>query len=120
MIKKLETDFKHIDDRGTICQVLSIPNSQVNYLFTKKGAKRGCHYHKKNHEYFYIINGKIQISAYSVNNTAQTEKYVFETGELFVVEPLAMHDFAFLEDTHMVVIYDRGVETEDGKDIFTE
>lgn len=120
MIKKLETDFKHMDERGMICQILSIPNSQVNYLFTKKGAKRGKHFHKKNHEYFYIINGKINISAYPTNDPAHTEKYVFETGDLFAVEPYAMHDFTFLEDTHMVVIYDQGVENGAEKDIFTE
>lgn len=118
MIKKLEVDFKHIDERGTICQILSIPNSQVNYLFTKKGAKRGSHYHKGTREYFYIISGKIQISAYSVNEPSRTEEHIFEAGDLFVVEPYAMHDFFFLEDTQMVVVYDLGVENGNKKDIY--
>lgn len=32
MVKKLNVDFLFNDDRGTICQVLSIPNKQINYL----------------------------------------------------------------------------------------
>lgn len=120
MIKKIEVDFLHTDDRGTICQILSIPNSQVNYLFTKKGAKRGSHYHKRNREYFYIINGKIKISAFYVKNNAQKEEKVFSKGDLFVIEPYAMHDFEFLEDTQMVVVYDLGVEANSEKDIYTE
>jgi len=120
MIKKLETDFEHIDGRGLICQILSIPNSQVNYLFTKKGAKRGNHYHKRNREFFYVISGKVQISAFYVKNPEQTELLTFSTGNLFVVEPYVMHDFTFIDDTQMVVIYDIGVEANSEKDIYTE
>ena len=120
MIKKLDVDFKHIDDRGTICQILSIPNSQVNYLFTKKGAIRGDHYHKKNREYFFVISGKVQITAYSVKEPGEKEERVFEAGDLFLVEPYLMHSFVFLEDTQMTVIYDLGIESDGEKDIYTE
>lgn len=120
MIKKLNADFTQTDSRGTICQILSIPNSQVNYLFTKKGAERGNHYHKKNKEFFFVINGKVRISAYSVKNPEEKEEYVFQSGDLFLVEPYSMHSFAFLEDTQMTVIYDIGVECDGSKDIFTE
>lgn len=120
MISKLEVDFNHSDERGKICQILSIPNSQVNYLFTKKGGKRGQHYHKKNKEIFYIISGKIKIDAYEVANHDKKADYIFEDGDLFMVEPFVMHNFTFLEDTQMVVIYDLGVEKDNEKDIFTE
>ncbi len=119
MIKKLETDFIHFDERGLICQILSIQNSQINYLFTKKDAKRGCHYHKRNREYFYIIGGKVEITGYYVSNPSKIETFVFEMGDLFVVEPYVMHDFKFLENTQMVVVYDIGIENGE-KDIYTE
>lgn len=120
MIHKLKTDFHHADERGQICQILSIPNSQVNYLFTQKDAHRGCHYHKKNREYFYIICGKIEVSAFLVDDPDSKQKYIFTAGDLFVIEPYAMHSFAFLEDTQMIVIYDLGIESEDEKDIYRE
>lgn len=118
MIIKLEPDFKHADERGIICQVLSIPTSQVNYLFTKKGAKRGSHYHKENKEFFYIIDGEIALFAYPINAPPQKEKYIFKTGDLFMVEPLTVHYFEFTENTQMIVMYDKGVDHEGKKDIF--
>ena len=120
MIRKINVDFSQTDARGTICQIISIPNSQVNYLFTKKGAKRGDHYHKKSKEYFFVISGKVRISAYSVNAPEEKEELVFETGDLFMVEPFTRHSFDILEDTRMTVIYDFGIENGDEKDIYTE
>lgn len=119
-IKKIDVDFFHTDERGTICQVLSIPNSQVNYLFTKKGAKRGKHYHKENREVFYIIKGAIRLETYSANDIeTEHEEFLFKTGDLFSVEPFTVHDFEFVDDTHMIVVYDKGVEHSDGsKDIY--
>ena len=120
MIRQLNTDFSFSDDRGDICQILSIKNSQVNFLYTKKNAKRGCHYHKNNKEFFYIISGKVSITGYDAGTHENEETFVFEKGDLFCVEPYTVHDFQFLEDTEMIVIYDKGVEEETGKDIYPE
>lgn len=120
MIRKLNVDFSQTDSRGTICQILSIPNSQVNYLFTKKETKRGGHYHKKNKEYFFIINGKVRISAYPAEHPEEKEEFIFALGDLFMVEPFTMHSFDFLDDTQMIVIYDLGIESGSEKDIYTE
>ncbi len=118
MIRKLNVDFYHVDERGIICQILSIPSLQINYLFTKKGAKRGRHYHKENREIFYVIGGKVKISAWHVNNDQEREERVFETGESFLIEPFAVHDLEFIEDTQMVAIYDKGVQKGEKKDIY--
>ena len=119
MVKKLDVDFLHTDDRGTICQVSSIPITQVNYLFTRRAAKRGCHYHKINREIFYVIEGKLELVAQKFDDRSMKETYCFQTGDLFLIEPFAVHDFSFLEDTKMLVMYDKGVELPDNsKDIY--
>lgn len=120
MITILKTDFAFSDNRGEICQLLSFQNKQVNYLFTRKDAKRGCHYHKNNREYFYIISGKVGLNWYDVGTHDNSASYIFEAGGFFCVEPYTVHDFNFLEDTQMIVVYDKGVEEENGKDIYTE
>lgn len=120
MIKKLDVDFLHTDERGIICQVLSIPINQVNYLFTKQSAKRGCHYHKINKEIFYIIEGSLEITAVKTEDNSSKQTYLFKAGDLFLVEPFVVHDFDFLEDTKMLVMYDKGVELPDkSKDIYS-
>lgn len=120
LVKKINVDFTYNDERGGICQILSFPNSQINYLFTKKNAKRGSHYHKINHEYFFVISGKVEINAFNVNNTSECEKHIFKENDFFMVEKYVQHDFVFLEDTQMIVVYDQGVELPDKtKDIYT-
>ena len=119
MVNKLEVDFLHTDDRGTICQISSIPIAQVNYLFTRRSAKRGCHYHKINREIFYVIEGRLELTAQRFDDRTKKETYRFQTGDLFVIEPFVVHDFSFSEDTKMLVMYDKGVELPDNsKDIF--
>ena len=119
MIKKLDVDFLHTDERGTICQVSSIPITQVNYLFTKRAAKRGCHYHKINREIFYVIDGNLEVTVEKSGDKTSKQIYSFVTGDLFLVEPFTVHDFNFLEDTKMLVMYDKGVELPDkSKDIY--
>lgn len=120
MIKRIEPDFVHTDERGEICQILSVPVSQVNYLFTKKGAKRGRHYHKENREIFYVISGAVTLSAESVTNETVREEYTFRTGDLFQIEPYTMHDLVFIEDTQMIAFYDIGVQQGEKKDIYTK
>lgn len=109
MIQKLDVDFSHSDERGSICQILSVPNAQVNYLFTKAGAKRGNHYHKINREYFYVVSGRVRITGRNVLDSGRTESHEFEQGELFVIEPYCSHELEFKEDTQMIAVYDRGV-----------
>lgn len=118
MVRQLKPDFEFNDARGAICQILSIPNSQVNYLFTKKGKKRGRHYHKENKEIFYMVSGRVKLYAEAVGNAKAQDEHTFQTGDLFLVEPLVVHDFTFLEDTQMVVVYDVGIEKDGAKDIY--
>lgn len=118
MVKQLRPDFEFDDSRGRICQILSIANSQVNYLFTKKGERRGRHYHKENREFFYMVSGKVRLHAEAVGNAWEKEEHIFQTGDLFLVEPFVVHDLTFLEDTQMVAVYDVGVEKGEAKDIY--
>lgn len=120
MVVKLEADFYHEDARGTICQLLHTQNAQVNYLFTRKSAKRGCHYHKRNKEIFYVIEGRACLTSYPAGNKDETQTSYFQAKDMFLVEPFTVHNFDFLEDTHMIVIYDKGIEEDEIKDIYVE
>ena len=117
MVRRLQPDFSFVDDRGEICQILSRPCRQVNYLYTKAGAKRGQHYHKVNRELFYIVSGQVCLLAHSVAG-GERERYEFSDGDIFLVEPYTVHDMTFPQDTRMIVVYDRGVEQDGRKDIF--
>ncbi len=119
LIEILSPDFSFTDDRGTLTQIVHEGFTQVNAVFTKKGAVRGnFHYHESTKELFFIIKGKIEFTA---KYNGKTEEYIFTDGDMFMVNENVRHSFNYLEDTYLVGLYTTPVEKEDGtKDIVTE
>lgn len=114
MVKKIEPDFRFSDSRGELVQLFRQGYKQVNVITSKKGVIRGGHYHKENQEAFYIISGKLEV-------TVEGQRFQFQTGDFFGIEPYDRHSFCFVEDTVLVSMYSSGVELENGgKDIYPE
>ena len=117
MIEFLQTDFRFSDTRGDFIQLCHTGWKQVNYSFTKAGVLRGGHYHKKNREAFFIIEGRIELT---LKKDGKTKVYQVKSGDFFALTPWTLHSFSFLEDTRMISMYDLGVEEADGeKDIYS-
>ena len=118
LIERIEPDFVFDDDRGSIIQLVHEGYKQVNTVFSKKGAVRGnMHYHADNNELFYIVSGSVRLTA---KKDDITEEYTFQSGEMFLVPKGVRHHFAFLADTQLIGLYDRGVEQDGEKDIFND
>ena len=119
LLKDLSPDFCYPDERGLLVQICSGGYRQINAVFTKKGAVRGnFHYHKNTREAFFIISGKVRVTA-SLNGVSECRTY--RTGDMFLVEEYVRHSFEYLEDTYLVGLYTSGVENPDGtKDIYTD
>ena len=116
MIEILHPNFKFGDERGLLVQLVREGYKQVNVVTSKKGCKRGGHYHKLNHEVFYIVSGAIDIIA---RRDGKEETYHFEAGDMFDIPPMVAHDFVYLDDTILIGLYDKGVELANGeKDIY--
>ena len=119
MIRIIKPDFRFDDARGSLIQLLGSGCMQVNSVYTVKGAVRGRnHYHRFNEETFFIVSGSVHVR---VSLDGISEEYDFSSGDMFCIEKFVRHDITFNEDTYMVVMYDRGVELEDGtKDIIED
>ncbi|MCI8320707.1 MAG: cupin domain-containing protein [Lachnospiraceae bacterium] len=112
LIERLNTDFEHKDDRGTLVQLVRKGYSQINVITSKSGVFRGGHFHKLNTEAFYIIEGKCIVTA---RKDGAEERQEFSAGDFFRVGPYVSHDFDYVEDTVLVSMYSLGVELDDGK-----
>ena len=119
LIEYLTPDFTFTDDRGTLAQLVHGGCTQVNAVFTKKGAVRGnLHYHAHTKEIFYVLAGRVRVTAVSADG--ETETAELGAGAMFRVNEGIRHTFAYLEDTYLTVLYTRPVEAPDGtKDIIT-
>lgn len=120
LIKRLKPNFNFEDERGTLTELLNRGGfEQINAVYTKKGAVRGdFHYHRTTKEAFYIISGKVEVTA-TYENATETE--VFNSGDFFAIDEFVKHNFKYLEDTYLVVLYTSSVTQADGtKDIITD
>ncbi len=119
LVTILKPDFVFQDDRGMLAQLVSSGYSQINAVYTKKNSVRGnFHYHETTKECFFIISGKVKASLYLGE---KKEEHIFNSGDMFLIEENVRHSFDYLDDTYLVVMYDKCVEKENGeKDIITD
>ena len=119
LLQPLTPDFVFPDDRGLLVQICRGGYTQVNAVFTKKGAVRGnFHYHKNTKEAFFVFSGRVRVHAQRGDENETAE---YGPGEMFLVEEYVRHSFDYLEDTYLVGLYTNGVENPDGtKDIHTD
>ena len=117
MVRRVDTDFSHIDERGSLVQLVHEGFSQINVLTTRKGVYRGGHYHKISRERFYVVSGCVELT---VTRDGQKEMCRFRAGDFFEITPFTVHSMFFPEDCVMVAMYDIPVEKADGsKDIYS-
>lgn len=118
MVEVVQVDFKHIDERGKLIQLVHEGYSQINVLESKKGIIRGGHYHKKHIEAFYVISGEVELT---IKESLKIYKTVFREGDFFRILPNTTHSMFFTKDCIMVQMYDSPVEDENGqKDIIPD
>lgn len=115
MIKFIQPEFIHEDDRGCLKQLVSKGWSQVNFISSNRAAIRGHHYHKENSELFFVISGSFKLILEKDN---LKQDLIIKTNDMFIIEPKTMHAFEFLEDTLLVSMYDLGVEVKEELDIY--
>lgn len=115
LINILKPDFIFEDSRGRLVQLVREGYAQFNIITSIKGVTRGGHYHMKNHEAFYVIQGKVSLEAWSAKKQKNKETFIFEAGDMFEIPPQVVHSFIFEESTLLASLYDKGVEMENGK-----
>lgn len=119
LIEIIIPDFVYEDERGLLAQLTHEPYSQINAVFSRKGAIRGnWHYHKTTKEAFFVIAGEVDVY---LRLEAREEKHTFRPGDMFIIPENVRHTFDYKEDTYLVAMYTSCVELEDGtKDIISD
>ncbi|MFH1439369.1 MAG: cupin domain-containing protein [Candidatus Woesearchaeota archaeon] len=107
------------DERGYLIEIMQNGLwKQINHSFTKKGNKRGNHYHKYCHEFFYIIDGELKITIRNIN-TKEQRIAIMKRGDCFIIEPYEIHIVEALTDLELVVLLSSPFDPEN-PDLFRE
>jgi dTDP-4-dehydrorhamnose 3,5-epimerase-like enzyme len=115
LVKILNPDFIHQDERGRLAQLVHAGFNQINIIESYAGTIRGGHCHIENNEAFYVIKGALKLEVW---DKIGREEYEFHSGDMFLIPQGVSHSFCFNETTLLVGMYDHGVELSNGeKDI---
>ena len=113
MIKFIRPYFHFKDSRGAIQGIIQEGNwKEINIIHSKKGTRRGDHYHKKVNELFVILTGKIRVHLQSYDEKERTMQIVFLSGDVFIVEKGTYHTFEILENSRWINALD-GIVKDD-------
>lgn len=100
--KKLKVYFK--DKRGTITDIFYKEKiNHVAIIKSKKGVRRGDHYHKKTTQYMYITKGMLEYWYKKLNSKSKAKMKILKPGDLVKTPPLEMHALKMLSSNEFIV-----------------
>lgn len=88
------------DDRGVIEDLLATSLDSVTRIFTREGAVRGNHVHKRTTQWTYVVSGRLMIATGDPGELSAT---TYGPGELAREAPGIPHAWQALEDTTVLV-----------------
>ena len=95
IVKKIKP--VHIDERGSIIDLLNEKLNHVGLIVTEKDSIRGNHYHKLSIQYTYVLSGKFEVLIAKSDSPENVKKIILGAGEIIIIPPMIIHRFRALE-----------------------
>lgn len=103
-IEHKKINFK--DKRGTITDIFTnSPKDHATIIFSKKGAVRGNHYHKKSTQYTFVVSGQLTMLSQKVGQE-RVYRHVLKPNDLMIHKPLESHTLIADKDTIFLAFAD--------------
>ena len=101
-ITKPIINFK--DKRGTITDLFYKKNiNHVAVIKSKKGVRRGDHYHKKTTQYMYCTKGELEYWYKKKGSKKKSKKVLLKEGFLIKTPPNEMHALKITKNNEFIV-----------------
>lgn len=101
-MEKTALPISYQDGRGIIKDILAgVPIDAITYITSKKGAIRGNHYHKKTHQYDYILKGSL-LCVSRKGERGKKVKTIARAGDLLYHAPGEQHGYKAREDAEFI------------------
>lgn len=94
------------DKRGTITDIFTNDcKDHATLIFSKKGALRGNHYHKKSTQYTFVISGELTMLSQKIGQK-KVFKHTLKPNDLMVHLPMEAHTLIATSDTIFLAFVD--------------
>ena len=101
-MKKINVKPAVQDERGRIVDLLEKENiNAVTLVSFRKGAVRGNHFHKKTHQWNYLLSGRIRMRAQ--DPPKQAVSVLMKPGDFVLTGPGERHALLALKDSELMV-----------------
>lgn len=91
------------DERGSIIDIVEdIKIDSVTLITSKKGARRGDHYHKKSVQYTFVLKGTLELLTQMPGGKIETT--IIKGGHLVLIPPMESHTLIALEDSEFLAL----------------
>jgi dTDP-4-dehydrorhamnose 3,5-epimerase-like enzyme len=103
-IEHKKINFK--DGRGTITDIfVNSPKDHATIIFSKKGAVRGNHYHKKSTQYDFVVSGQLTVLSQKIGQK-KVYKHILKPYDLMFHGPMEAHTLIADKDTVFITFVD--------------
>jgi len=100
----------HPDDRGSFMEIfrqddLGVPFVQGNHSKSREGVVRGLHYHRKQSDAWYVLQGRARVGLADVRDRSGQALTVDLSGDdpaVLYIPPGVAHGFAALTDIELI------------------
>lgn len=96
----------HVDKRGAIVDILEkVPIKHVGFITFEKGVIRANHYHKKQTQYTYVLDGEIKLVTKHFQGGKKTIK-ITRSGDFVSIPPGFIHAYVATKKSSIIVLTD--------------
>ena len=94
----------HADNRGIIADIFYKEDIQhVAIITSKKGVRRGDHYHKETTQHMLMTKGSLYYVFQPVDKSQPVKYEIVREGEMLTTHPFEIHTLLFSEDNEFIV-----------------
>ena len=102
------------DTRGVIADVIYKNHiNHIGYIYSKKNAIRGNHYHKKTSQYNFVLEGVINYYL-KLKKQKKIKVIKLKKGDLILTKPNEIHAFKTISSKSIFMVFTLGIRG--GKD----
>lgn len=102
-----------VDARGAISNLFEGRIEHIALITSKKGTVRANHYHKKDHQYIYLLSGAFESHCCDTRNPKKRQVLQVKPGDIVETPALIAHAQKFTEDSVFLALTTR--QREQGK-----
>lgn len=93
-----------VDERGQITNIFEGDMQHIALITSKAGSVRANHYHKKIHQYIYLVSGEFESHCCDLSNPEKKQMLIVKPGDIVDTPAMIAHAQRFTKDSVFIAL----------------